>query len=122
YFRFRGASVWTAGDGVEALRMAGAHHPSVIVLDLAMPRMTGWDVLRDLRQDERTRDIPVIVLSGQCAEDSALTLGAERYLEKPCTPERLYGEATRLVREAAPRAGRAAPVQESFDCSTCQAD
>jgi CheY-like chemotaxis protein len=123
YFRFRGIDVQTAAEGAEALRLARARRPDVIVLDLAMPHMTGWDVLRDLKQGEQTRDIPVVVLSGQCAEESAMTVGADRYLEKPCTPETLFQEATRLVREPpTPHVRAAAPVQESFPCSTCRSD
>jgi CheY-like chemotaxis protein len=99
FFRFRGVRVLTAPDGVEAMHVATFERPDVIVLDLAMPRMTGYDVLRELRKDPRTRHIPVVVLSGQQARDAALQHGADSYLEKPCLPDTLLDEVLRVLRE-----------------------
>jgi CheY-like chemotaxis protein len=98
YLRFMGARVGTAVDGVEALGVIALQRPDALVLDLAMPRMTGWEVLRRLRSDRRTRGIPVVVLSGQNARESAIEAGADGYLEKPCSPEDLYREILRLLR------------------------
>lgn len=99
YFQFRGIRVDTAVDGIEAMQSVHFKRPDVIVLDLALPRMTGWDVLRELKRSPATRRIPVIVLSGQSARESAEDLGADIYIEKPCLPERLLGEVLRLLRE-----------------------
>jgi len=98
YFEFQGARVMTAADGEAALRLAAAERPDVIVLDLAMPRMTGWDVLRSLKSDARTHIIPVVVVSGQTARRSALEAGADRYCEKPCLPPDLLTEVLRARR------------------------
>jgi CheY-like chemotaxis protein len=98
YFEFQGARVLTAADGMAALDLAVAEQPDVIVLDLAMPRMTGWDVLGALKNDARTHGIPVVVLSGQGARQSALEAGADRYCEKPCLPPDLLAEVLRVRR------------------------
>jgi CheY-like chemotaxis protein len=98
YFEYQGARVFTAADGMAALDLAVAEQPDVIVLDLAMPRMTGWDVLGALKNDARTHGIPVLVLSGQGARQSALEAGADRYCEKPCLPPDLLAEVLRLRR------------------------
>jgi CheY-like chemotaxis protein len=76
--------------------------PDVIVLDLAMPVVTGWDVIRDLKANAATRGIPIVVLSGQESYESALAAGANSYLEKPCPPEDLLHEVLRVLR---PRRG-----------------
>ena len=97
YFKHVGVAVATAGDGQSALAAARAERPDIIVLDLAMPGMTGWDVIRELRADPRMRTIPILVLSGQQQRDSALRVGADAYCEKPCLPEKLFGEMMRVL-------------------------
>ncbi len=80
-----GFVVATAADGEEALRQASASRPDVVLLDLIMPKVQGFEVLRRLKQDEATARIPVIVLSN-LGQDSdvrqALDLGAVAYLVK----------------------------------------
>jgi CheY-like chemotaxis protein len=98
YFQFQGARVLTASDGEAALQAAVTERPDVIVLDLAMPGMTGWEVIRHLKANARTRGIPIVVLSGQCARDSALEAGADSYREKPCLPDELLAEVLRVLR------------------------
>jgi two-component system, cell cycle response regulator DivK len=103
FMRFQGARVKTAGDGIEALQSVSFERPDVIVLDLAMPRMTGWEAIANLRANPRTRRIPIIALSGQNARDEALAAGADSYLEKPCLPSALLTEVQRVLREPGPR-------------------
>ena len=67
--RQRGFAVQTAVDGEEALRMARAARPALILLDLLMPKVTGLEVLRALRADAGMREIPVLVLSNSSRED-----------------------------------------------------
>jgi chemosensory pili system protein ChpA (sensor histidine kinase/response regulator) len=98
YFEFRGARASGAPDGIDALRSIESDRPDVVVLDLAMPRVTGWDVIRDLRANARGRNIPIVVVSGQHAQKSALAAGANSYIEKPCLPEDVFAEVVRLVR------------------------
>jgi CheY-like chemotaxis protein len=78
----RGFSVVLAEDGSQALELARSCKPDLILLDVLMPRMTGIEVLRQLRADERTRDLPVLVLSNSSKEldvDAAHRLGIEGY-------------------------------------------
>ena len=103
YFQFRGARVTTAADGEAALLVVGSQRPDVIVLDLAMPRMTGWEVIQRLKGDAQTRVIPIVVLSGQDARESALEAGADSYLEKPCLPDELLAEVLRVLGDATRR-------------------
>src|SRR4051812_27454598 len=86
YLQFCGLAVETAGDGDEALRFVDSSPPDAIVLDLAMPRVTGWDVMRELKANPTTRGIPIIALSGQDAQESAFKAGANAYCSKPCAP------------------------------------
>jgi len=80
-----GYTVISAVDGEETLRLARAELPDLILLDLIMPKMQGFEVLRQLKQDPATRDIPVVVLSN-LSQDSdtkqAEELGAAGYLVK----------------------------------------
>ncbi len=80
-----GHTVITAEDGEEALRMARAEQPELVLLDLIMPKIQGFEVLRALKADPATRNIPVIILSnlGQDADkQTTLKAGAAEYLVK----------------------------------------
>jgi two-component system response regulator MprA len=106
YFTFRGLRSSVARDGMEALQILDLSRPDAIVLDLAMPRITGWDVVRELKANPYTRRIPVLALSGQNARESALSAGADAYVEKPCGPEELVQHVLALVRRVDPRRGQ----------------
>jgi CheY-like chemotaxis protein len=83
--RQRGFTVTAASDGVEALRSIGAERPDLVLLDLLMPRMTGLEVLRTLRDDPKTRDLAVLVLSNSSREQDVVEikeLGVSDYLVK----------------------------------------
>ena len=87
--RQNGFTVLTAVDGEEALRLARAEAPDLVLLDLIMPKMQGFEVLRTLKQDPATAGIPVIVLSnlGQDSDvQRALEAGAAAYLIKTNLP------------------------------------
>jgi CheY-like chemotaxis protein len=75
-----GYEVLDAGDGAEALRMAREHHPSIVLLDLMMPGMSGWEFCARRRDDPELARIPVIVLSAVGGEQG---LDAAGYLQKP---------------------------------------
>lgn len=79
-----GYDVATAGDGEEGLRAAGASHPDVIVLDMMLPKMSGVDVLRALRREDKTKAVPVIVLTGlsEKNKEKLITEGATAFMEK----------------------------------------
>ena len=83
-----GYVVDVAGDGIAALEKARSTHPDIIFLDIRLPKMDGLEVLRKLRAQEKTRDIPVIILSNYDEEDlvaRGLRLGAHEYLIKART-------------------------------------
>jgi CheY-like chemotaxis protein len=89
YFHYVGATVLIASDGVEALRIIEEQEPDALLLDLSMPRMDGGQVLETLRSDARTRDLPVVVVTGKSPAggmETVLTAGADLYLTKPCLP------------------------------------
>ncbi|MEP6768072.1 MAG: response regulator [Acidobacteriota bacterium] len=78
-----GLRVLEAGDGAEGVRLAKVERPDVVLLDVLMPRMSGWDALRELKESPETRGIPVIVLSVTENRALGLALGAFDYLVKP---------------------------------------
>ena len=96
----RGFTVLVARDGAAALQVVAEQKPDAIVLDTMMPVMDGNEVVRRLRADEVTRDIPVIMLTARRQEKDivgALELGANDYLVKPFIPEELITRLSRLV-------------------------
>jgi CheY-like chemotaxis protein len=95
----RGLRVLTSSDGASALRAIHAHRPDALVLDLAMPGMDGYQVMRQLKADPETRGIPIIVLSGRQEQERALQHGADAYMEKPCHPDLLLAQVLQLLHE-----------------------
>jgi DNA-binding response OmpR family regulator len=105
------AEVALAGDGEEALERIGAERPDLVLLDLEMPRLDGFEVLARLRADPTTRDLPVIVVTGRedvTAIDRAFQAGATSFLVKPIN-WRLLSYQIRYVL----RAGRSEPAAEA---------
>ncbi len=92
YLGYVGYDVSTAADGDAALRCALRQNCDVIVLDLALPKLDGLTVLRMLRSNSHTKDVPVIVLSASAnalMRAEALAAGANLFVAKPCSPEEL---------------------------------
>jgi two-component system, OmpR family, alkaline phosphatase synthesis response regulator PhoP len=90
--RDAGYTVIPAEDGKRALELAQAHHPDLILLDVMMPFLNGYEVLDLLRRDENTKNIPVIMLTAKSFQheiDEGLTRGAEDYIIKPFSPNDL---------------------------------
>jgi CheY-like chemotaxis protein len=79
-----GYEVTSAGDGEEGLRVAREDNPDLILLDIMLPKIAGQDVLRTLKRDPRTRQIPVVVLSGLSQTNAAklMAQGAVGFVEK----------------------------------------
>ena len=102
--KFDGFEVEAAADGIEALALAEAESFDLIILDVRMPRITGFEACRELRLREETRRIPIIFLSakGQESEVQAgLAAGADEYIIKPFTPQEL-AERVRTILENQP--------------------
>jgi two-component system OmpR family response regulator len=106
YLRLVGDDAVAATNGLEAVRLAFTWRPDVIVLDLAMPRMTGLAAIRVLRSDPRTCRTPIVALSGQDTPEGqaeALEAGADVCLTKPCRKDDLLHAIVRLLRRPSPR-------------------
>ena len=84
-----GCRVLAAGSGADGLRMAREFRPELITVDLLMPHMNGWDVLKAIKSDELLRDIPVVVVSIVAGENRGRILGAVEILQKPLVREDL---------------------------------
>ena len=81
-----GMSVLTAKDGVDAMALLQEHRPDVLLLDIEMPRMDGFEVATRIRRDERLKDLPIIMITsrtGQKHRDRAMAIGVNEYLGKP---------------------------------------
>lgn len=87
-----GYEVLTAGDGLEGLNKARNEAPDLIILDVMLPKMQGYQVCRLLKFDDNYKDIPVIMYTSKDQEESKTTgmkTGADAYLIKPVEPEKL---------------------------------
>ena len=95
FLRDSGFRIAEAHNGYQALEKAQTLAPEVIVTDLAIPGLDGAELTAKLKSDERTRDIPVIAVTGHALESyvaRAQRAGADRVLVKPCAPETLLSE------------------------------
>jgi CheY-like chemotaxis protein len=99
-FKHLGVRARSACDGEAALVSLLREPPDIIVLDLAMPTMTGWELLQHLKADPRTASIPVLVLSGKDERERAMVSGATAYCQKPCLPDALLSQIQRLLGRA----------------------
>jgi CheY-like chemotaxis protein len=99
--RLEGFTVEGASDGQEALQKAVELLPDIVITDLSMPVMDGWETIRRLRADERTRRIPIIACTGQDLPHKTPEPSADVVLAKPCPLDELLLEVRRLVRRAA---------------------
>jgi CheY-like chemotaxis protein len=104
-----------ARDGVEALLKAGQLVPSVIVMELCLPRLDGWSAIRLLKVDQRTRDIPIVAVTRYGPDDvaghRAREAGCDVFLEKPLPMIRLLA----CVRRLADGFQQSCGVREQFD-------
>jgi two-component system, cell cycle response regulator DivK len=101
FLRHAGFRVALAADGEEGLAKAVTLQPNVIVLDLGLPVMDGWEVARRLKASQATRGIPVVALTGHVTKESrerALRAGVDEYCTKPCAPKDLVASIRRHLK------------------------
>lgn len=100
YFEIEGHHVEQAVDGEDGLAHVAASPPDVIVMDLAMPKLDGWEATRRLKGNPRTREIPVIVVTASDHEvdlERAREAGADAIVKKPCVPRDLAKVIDRVL-------------------------
>ena len=105
YLRGAGFDVLTANDGEHALAEAFRAHPHLIVMDLEMPVLSGYEVAARLRQDEKTREIPLIAATGHSHArqlEDAVRAGFDAVIVKPCDPDELVKQIRSLLEQRRP--------------------
>ena len=100
YLQFSGFDVVEAANGMEALQRAVEDRPDIILMDLSLPVMDGWEATRRLKADGRTADIPVVALTGHALagiSEGAMKAGCDAFVTKPCLPEDLVREIKKVL-------------------------
>ncbi len=112
YLQFSGFRVAEATNGVEAIEKTIELMPDIILMDLALPRMDGWEATRRLKMDERTRHIPIVALTGHALAghaEGARQAGCDSFVTKPCLPDALVAEIQRMLNAKPDPAAARAP-------------
>jgi two-component system cell cycle response regulator DivK len=100
FLEFSGFRVTQAANGQEALDRAFAQTPDLVVMDLSLPGVDGWEATRRLKKDARTKAVPVVAVTGHAfagSSESALQAGCDGYIMKPCLPADLVAEIRRVL-------------------------
>ncbi|HKB75356.1 MAG TPA: response regulator [Myxococcales bacterium] len=100
YLAFSGFRVIQAANGKEALDQAFANRPDIIIMDLSLPVMDGWEATRRLKADQRTNAIPVVALTGHAMQGhskGAMEAGCDAFVAKPCLPDQLVAEIRKML-------------------------
>ena len=107
YLQFSGFDAAEAGNGIEAIEQTQELLPDIVLMDLALPRMDGWEATRRLKNDPRTKHIPIVALTGHALAghaEGAREAGCDAFVTKPCLPDALVAEIKRLLDEHRPNA------------------
>lgn len=100
YLQYSGFRVAEARNGNEALQQAFALKPDLILMDLSLPGMDGWEATRRLKADPSTQHIPIVALTGHAlagASEGARRAGCDSFVTKPCLPDDLVVEVRRML-------------------------
>ena len=100
YLEYSGYDVVQAANGMEALQRAVDDQPDIILMDLSLPVMDGWEATRRLKANARTAAIPVVALTGHALagiSEGAKKAGCDAFVTKPCLPEDLVKEIKRIL-------------------------
>jgi CheY-like chemotaxis protein len=98
--RHLGYQVLEAQDGVQAVALARSEHPDLILMDISIPMIDGWEATRVLRRDPATRSIPIVALTAHAMDDDrerAAEIGFTSYLAKPVEPRAVVAEVRRWL-------------------------
>lgn len=100
FLRFCGYDVVEANDGFSAVAMTKEKQPDVVLMDLSLPGMDGWEATRRIKSDEATQHVKIIAVTGHALEGTAKgarEAGCDAFLPKPCLPETLEAEVKRML-------------------------
>ena len=100
YLQYSGYRVVEAMNGIEAIEKTIELLPDIILMDLALPKMDGWEATRRLKADPRTAGIPVVALTGHALagiSEGAKRAGCDAFVTKPCLPEDLVKEIRKVL-------------------------
>ena len=100
YLQFSGFRVAEARNGNEAVAQARSLKPDLILMDLSLPGMDGWEATRVLKADDATKHIPIVALTGHAlagASEGARKAGCDSFVTKPCLPDDLVVEVRRML-------------------------
>lgn len=101
--RFNGFDVVLTGNGIEAIEKAPLEKPDLIMLDVRMPKMTGYEACKLLKDNPATKGIPIVFLSAKGQEgeiERGLASGAEEYIVKPFAPDDLANQVKDILKRA----------------------
>ena len=100
YLQYSGFRVAEAKNGNEAVAQARSLKPDLILMDLSLPGMDGWEATRVLKADDATKHIPIVALTGHAlagASEGARKAGCDSFVTKPCLPDDLVVEVKRML-------------------------
>jgi len=101
YLEFSGFVVYTAGDGFAAIALAKEHDPDLILMDLSLPGLDGWEATRRLKADASTQHITIVALSAHALSaegERARDAGCDGFIAKPCLPPDLIDQMAPFLR------------------------
>jgi two-component system, cell cycle response regulator DivK len=106
YLQFSGYRVVEATNGLEAIEKTIELLPDIILMDLALPKIDGWEATKRLKSDDRTKHIPIVALTGHALAgfaEGAREAGCDGFVTKPCLPDALVAEIKRMLASRSPR-------------------
>ncbi len=103
FLEFEGYDVVVAADGLEALERAKQAKPDMILMDMSLPLVNGWEATRRLKEDDNTADIPVMALTGHAFPghaEKAKQVGCDAYVTKPALPEEVANRIRSMLQKS----------------------
>lgn len=100
--RRSGLTVIVANDGVEALKLVQLYCPDLVILDIVLPKMNGYEVCRKLKQNKKTQNLPIVIYTAKSEKIDiywGIKQGADAYISKPCPPQQLVNTVNQLLQK-----------------------